>query len=129
MSLNYNILHLSEARFASFELVQIILARLNIVGVELQALDEVAVLHLALILSLLGLLLRSLSLVSNLLLVAVSTHDSSNSLVGNFTSGAEGHTLEDGAHETAHESGSLLRLGRGLRRSLTGSGGRGGVSR
>ena len=130
-SINYRVFQLSEAGFAFLELVQIILTRLNIVGVELQALDEVVVLHLALVLLhlLLGGLSLSLSLVSNLLAVSVSAHNASDGLVGDFTSGAEGHSLENGSHQTAHEASSLLGLRRGLRGSLTRRGGRGGVSR
>ena len=132
-SINYRVFQLSEAGFAFLELVQIILTRLNIVGVELQALDEVVVLHLALVLLHLllgGLSLSlSLSLVSNLLAVSVSAHNASDGLVGDFTSGAEGHSLENGSHQTAHEASSLLGLRRGLRGSLTRRGGRGGVSR
>ncbi len=106
-----------EGHLAFFQFAQIILTTLDVVGVEFEAIHEVAVLHLTGILSLL--LLGSLGLLGDFLVAAVAAHDSADGLVGNFASGAEGHALGHGSHHGSEESGSLLSLSRSLGRGLS----------
>lgn len=91
---------------ALLDCVELVLAVGDLVVVEFQAFDEVVVFDLALVG--LGWLLAGLVLLSLLwrsLGVGVSSHDSSDRLVSDFASSSEGHSLDQGAHQsTAHAS-------------------------
>jgi hypothetical protein len=101
---------------AAGQQVELVLAVGDSIVVELEALNEVAVLGLALLLLGLLLLLRLGLLLLGGLAVAASADDRANGLVGDLTARSEGHPLRQGAHQTrallrgGHRWGLRLRL-------------------
>lgn len=71
----------------------------NVVIVELQALDEVAVFDLALVLFVVWLFLWS-GLLLRSCVAASTSHNTSDGLVSDFRTSSESHTLDKGTHKS-----------------------------